>query len=57
MGVLTGLAFKLVNDLFAQAGLVYGLAPLLSAITPTVLVTGLVVWLVRGGYIYPLLNE
>lgn len=48
VGVLIGLAFKLFNDLFAQAGLVYGLAPLLSAIMPTLLVAGLVVWIVRG---------
>ena len=46
-GVLIGLAFKLLNDLFAQAGLVYGLAPLLSAITPTLLVAGLIVWIVH----------
>ncbi len=47
LGVLAGLTFKLMNDLFAQAGLVFGLAPVLSAIVPTLLVIGLTVWMFR----------
>lgn len=47
LGVLAGLAFKLLNDLFAQAGLVYGLAPLMSAMVPTLFVAGLTIWIVR----------
>jgi lipopolysaccharide export system permease protein len=47
LGIVTGLLFKLFNDLFAQAGLVYGLSPLLSALLPTLLVAGFAVWLLR----------
>lgn len=47
IGVLAGLAFKLLNDLFAQAGLVYGLAPLMSAMLPTLFVAALTIWIVR----------
>ncbi|MEE9422323.1 MAG: LPS export ABC transporter permease LptG [Gammaproteobacteria bacterium] len=47
MGVLAGLMFKLFNDLFAQAGLVYGVPPLLSAVVPTLVVGGLAVWMFR----------
>jgi lipopolysaccharide export system permease protein len=38
VGVLVGLAFKLLNETAAHAGLVYGVPPWLSALTPTLLV-------------------
>lgn len=47
LGMLAGLGFKLVNDLLAQAGLVYGLAPLASALTPTLLVMLASFWMLR----------
>jgi lipopolysaccharide export system permease protein len=47
VGVLAGLMFKLFNDLFAQAGLVYGVSPLLSAVVPTLVVGGFAVWMFR----------
>jgi lipopolysaccharide export system permease protein len=44
LGVVVGLVFKLLNDISAQFGLVYGVHPLLSAFLPSflVLVAGLV---------------
>jgi lipopolysaccharide export system permease protein len=47
VGVLVGLAFKLGNEIFAHAGLVYGMAPWLSALLPSVLVLIAGSWLVR----------
>lgn len=37
-GVFIGLAFKLVNDISAHAGLVYGAPPLVNALLPSLLV-------------------
>ena len=46
-GIFVGLLFKLFNDLFAQAGLVYGLPPVFSALLPTLFVLGAAAWLLR----------
>ena len=50
VGVAIGLVFKLLNDITAHAGLVYGMSPWLSALLPSsvVFVAGLVL-LRRGG--------
>lgn len=37
-GIFVGLAFKLVNDISAHAGLVYGMPPYVSALLPSLLV-------------------
>ncbi len=47
VGVLVGLAFKLGNESFAHAGLVYGMAPWLSAFLPSLLVLLAGSWLLR----------
>lgn len=47
VGVLVGLAFKLGNEIFAHAGLVYGMAPWLSAFLPSLLVLIAGAWLLR----------
>jgi lipopolysaccharide export system permease protein len=47
IGVLIGLAFKLGNEIFAHAGLVYGMAPWLSAVLPSVLVLIAGSWLLH----------
>ena len=47
VGVLVGLAFKLGNETFAHAGLVYGMAPWLSAVLPSVLVLIAGAWLLH----------
>jgi len=44
IGVVIGLAFFLANKLLANAGLVYGLPPVLSALAPTVVVFCAGVW-------------
>lgn len=44
VGALLGIGFQLFNQTFASFGLVYGLAPWLSALLPTLLALGFGVW-------------
>lgn len=48
VGILIGLVFRLLNDLLAQAGLVYGMAPALSAFLPTLAFAAAAAWLYRA---------
>jgi lipopolysaccharide export system permease protein len=45
VAVLAGLAFKLVSEIIAQAGLVYGMPPWLAAVLPSAAVLGASLWL------------
>jgi lipopolysaccharide export system permease protein len=47
IGVLVGLAFFLLNRLLANAGVIYGLPPMLSALGPTLLFLALGAWGLR----------
>ncbi|MEE9493678.1 MAG: LPS export ABC transporter permease LptG [Gammaproteobacteria bacterium] len=47
VGIVAGLLFKLFNEVFSQAGLVYGFPVMVSAFAPVVVVALLAVWLVR----------
>ncbi len=47
VAVLVGLVFKLGNEILAHAGLVYGMAPWLSALLPSALVLLAGLWLLR----------
>lgn len=47
IGVLVGLAFFLLNRLLANAGVIYGLPPMLSALGPTALFLALGLWGLR----------
>ncbi len=46
-GILIGLLFRLMNDLLAQAGLVYGLPPVVSAFSPSAGFMLAAAWLLR----------
>ncbi|HFD81101.1 MAG TPA: LPS export ABC transporter permease LptG [Gammaproteobacteria bacterium] len=48
--VVAGLLFKLLTDLVAQAGIVYGMPPWLSAGLPSLLVLLSGLWLLGGGH-------
>jgi len=47
VGVVAGLVFKLVNETSLHAGLVYGIAPWVSALLPSLLVSLGGLWLLR----------
>lgn len=49
VAVLAGLAFKLLSEVIAHAGLVYGLPPLVGAFLPAALVVALAAMMVRRG--------
>ena len=48
VGVVAGLVFKLVNETSLHAGLVYGIAPWVSALLPSLIVSAGGLWLLRS---------
>ena len=47
LGFLVGLSYYMVSRLVGQAGLVYGVPAIISALIPTLLVIGITVWSYR----------
>lgn len=47
VGVLAGIGFHLLQQVAGQAGVVYGISPVLSATAPTALFLGCTVWMMR----------
>jgi lipopolysaccharide export system permease protein len=48
VGILVGMVFYVLQQVAAQSGIVYGLTPMVSAVTPTLLFLGAGVWLMRS---------
>ena len=49
-GALVGIGFQILNDTFGSFGSAYGLNPLLSAVTPSILVLFFGLWWIRRAY-------
>lgn len=46
-GALVGVMFHIVNQASGNMGMVYGIAPVFSVATPTVVLAGVLIWLLR----------